>query len=92
LTTNSVRHGAPPGDTELVFRVEVSNRMVRLEVQDAGHDGAIAQRPPGDGGGYGLNIVQTLSERWGFERVARGGTRVWAQIALEPLTTSLATA
>jgi hypothetical protein len=34
----------------------------------------------------GLNIVQTLSELWGLERVASGGTRVWAQIALEPLT------
>jgi anti-sigma regulatory factor (Ser/Thr protein kinase) len=86
LTTNSVRHSGAPADIELVFRVEVSDTMVRLEVQDPGHDGAIAPRPPSECGGFGLNIVQTLSERWGLERVASGGTRVWAQIALEPLT------
>jgi hypothetical protein len=32
------------------------------------------------GGRFGLNVVQALSERWGLERVAAGGTRVWAQI------------
>jgi hypothetical protein len=29
-----------------------------------------------------MNIVRALSERWGVERIAAGGTRVWAQIAL----------
>ena len=33
----------------------------------------------------GLHLVQTLSERWGLERVAAGGTRVWAQLASAPL-------
>lgn len=85
LTTNSVRHSGAATDTQLVFRVELSTRMVRLELQDPGHDGTIARRPgdADDGGGYGLNIVQTLSERWGLERVAAGGTRVWAQLALD---------
>jgi len=85
LTTNSVRHSGAPIEARLVFRVEVAPRMVRLEVHDPGRDGAIAPRA-GDavgGGGYGLGIVQALSERWGLERVAAGGTRVWAQIALD---------
>lgn len=85
LTTNSVRHSGAPADAPLSFRVGVSTRMVRLEVQDPGRDGVIAPRPADrhGGGGFGLNIVQALSERWGLERVAGGGTRVWAQLSLD---------
>ena len=35
-------------------------------------------RPPA----HDLNLVQTLSERWGTERAAAGGTRVWARLLL----------
>ena len=47
----------------------------------------IAPQPPDllRAGGMGLRLVQTLSDRWGLERVAAGGTRVWAQIASAPL-------
>jgi signal transduction histidine kinase len=84
MTTNSVRHSGAPADAHLTFRVEVSTTMIRLEIEDPGHEGAIAPRPAGYDGGFGLNIVQSLSERWGLERIAAGPTRVWAQIALEP--------
>jgi serine/threonine-protein kinase RsbW len=86
LITNSICHSGAPADAQLVFRLELSRRGVRIEVQDPGRGGVIAPRPgdPGGGGGFGLNIVQTLSERWGLERIASGGTRVWAQIALAP--------
>jgi anti-sigma regulatory factor (Ser/Thr protein kinase) len=82
LVTNSVLHsGASPDDT-LTFRVELSSTMVRLEVEDPGHGASIARRPPGlDGGGFGLNLVETLSETWGVQR-APAGTVVWAQIAV----------
>ena len=86
LMTNGVRHSCATADAHLVFRIEVAKRMVRLEVEDPGHEGApTARRGDEDGdGGFGLNIVQLLSERWGFERVAAGGTRVWARLALDP--------
>jgi anti-sigma regulatory factor (Ser/Thr protein kinase) len=82
LVTNSVLHcGASPADT-LVFRVELSSTMVRLEVEDPGRGASITRRPPDvDGGGFGLNLVDTLSASWGVERAA-AGTRVWAQLAL----------
>jgi anti-sigma regulatory factor (Ser/Thr protein kinase) len=82
LVTNSVLHcGASPADT-LVFRVELSSTMVRLEVEDPGRGASITRRPPdADGGGFGLNLVDTLSASWGVERAA-AGTRVWAQLAL----------
>jgi hypothetical protein len=38
---------------------------------------------------HDLNLVQTLSERWGTERAAAGGTRVWAQLLLTPSTTAV---
>jgi anti-sigma regulatory factor (Ser/Thr protein kinase) len=86
LATNSVRHSGASSPEALVVRVQLSRTGVRLEVEDPGRAGVIASRPPdfaGSGGGFGLNLVNTLSERWGVERAAAGGTRVWAQIALE---------
>jgi hypothetical protein len=35
--------------------------------------------------------VQVLSGRWGLERVAEGGTRLWAQLPRAPVTTSAST-
>jgi len=86
LVTNSVRHsGAPAGG--VVLRVHLTKTMVRLEVEDRGRGPLVALRTPEtDGqGGYGLNIVHEISERWGFERAAAGGARFWAQ--LEPSAT-----
>ena len=84
LVTNSVRHSGVPAGSEVIVSVSVTPGMVRVDVEDPGHAGAIAPHAPdlGTGGGYGLNLVQALSERWGMERVAEGGTRVWAQLAL----------
>jgi|tagenome__1003787_1003787.scaffolds.fasta_scaffold20249075_1 anti-sigma regulatory factor (Ser/Thr protein kinase) len=84
LTTNSVRHSGAGPDATLVLRIERSPAMLRLDVSDPGQDGEIAVRvPAGDSeDGFGLGIVQVLSERWGAERIAAGGTRVWAQLAL----------
>jgi anti-sigma regulatory factor (Ser/Thr protein kinase) len=80
LVTNSVRHsGVSTG--AVVVRVELTGAMVRIEVEDPGRVGVIAARVPDLSGGFGLNLVQGLSERWGLERVAAGGTRVWAQLA-----------
>jgi anti-sigma regulatory factor (Ser/Thr protein kinase) len=87
LVANSLRHaGAPPGHA-LVVRVAFEDPLCRLEVEDRGSDGAIAPRAPdlkGGGGGLGLNIVHTFSERWGIERGAGRGTRVWAYLAEAP--------
>jgi anti-sigma regulatory factor (Ser/Thr protein kinase) len=85
LVTNSVCHSAAAADATV--RVKLTRTMIRLEVEDRGSGGVIAPRPPDlqRGGGFGLNIVQALSERWGLERVAAGGTRVWAQLPRAPL-------
>ena len=80
LVTNGVCHSGA-SDGAIVVRLELTDTMVRLEVEDPGRGGAVAPRAPDVGGGFGLNLVQALCERWGLERVAAGGTRVWAQLA-----------
>jgi anti-sigma regulatory factor (Ser/Thr protein kinase) len=83
LVTNGVCHSGAC-DGAIVVRVELTGTMVRLEVQDPGRGGVVAPRAPDLGGGFGLNLVQGLCERWGLERVAAGGTRVWGQLARAP--------
>jgi anti-sigma regulatory factor (Ser/Thr protein kinase) len=86
LVTNGVCHSGASASETLTVRLALSAGMVRLEVEDPGSAGAVAPRQPDadGGGGRGLNLVQAMSERWGVERVAGGGTRVWAQLALRP--------
>jgi serine/threonine-protein kinase RsbW len=88
LVTNSMRHCGAPAAEGVTVRFQLTRAMLRLEVEDRGHNGAIAARPPDrqNGGGFGLNIVQTLSDRWGIERSTHTGTRVWAQLPRTPPT------
>jgi anti-sigma regulatory factor (Ser/Thr protein kinase) len=87
LVTNSVRHSGAGAGEQLMVRVCLGRSACRLEVEDRGRDGVIAPGPmdTANGGGMGLNLVQMLSERWGLERVAAGGTRVWAQLTSVPV-------
>jgi anti-sigma regulatory factor (Ser/Thr protein kinase) len=87
LVTNSVRHSGMPARAQVVLGVALTSDSLRVDIEDPGRDGTIAPRPPDpEGGGYGLNLVQALSERWGVERAAQGGTCVWARLARAPLT------
>ena len=81
LVTNSLRHGGAPMD-EVVVSVELMPDWFRVGVQDSGSHAVIAAQPPDleTGSGFGLDLVQMLSERWGVERLAVGGTQVWAQL------------
>jgi anti-sigma regulatory factor (Ser/Thr protein kinase) len=81
LVTNSFRHAGAPMD-KVVVSVELMPGWFRVGVQDFGSDAVIAARPanPDSGRGFGLNLVQMLSQRWGVERLAEGGTQVWAQL------------
>jgi anti-sigma regulatory factor (Ser/Thr protein kinase) len=88
LVTNSVQHSGVVAGEPLTVRVDLAQTWCRVQVQDPGHEGVIAPRPPDGarGGGMGLNLVQTLSERWGLERAREGGTRVWAQLSRAALS------
>src|SRR4051794_26411700 len=83
LVSNSVRHSGAPADAGVIFRVRLVPGGFWLEVEDPGRDGTVAQHAatPDATSGFGLHIVQALSERWGIERALQGGTRVWAQLS-----------
>jgi anti-sigma regulatory factor (Ser/Thr protein kinase) len=81
LVTNSVRHADAPAAAAISVRARVRGEVLCVEVGDGGTSGAVARRAPdvGNGGGFGLNVVDLVSQRWGVDR--DGGTRVWAEMA-----------
>jgi serine/threonine-protein kinase RsbW len=81
LVANSVRHAEAPADAVIRVRAQFRPDVLRLEVTDHGIRGSIARRAPDleRGGGFGLNVVETLSRWWGVHRDA--GTHVWVELA-----------
>jgi anti-sigma regulatory factor (Ser/Thr protein kinase) len=77
LVSNAVKYGGE-GDISVMF--ERDDGRFRTEVVDQG-DGFIAPLVDrGDTlGGWGLPLVQTLSDRWGAHQ---GSTHVWFEFAL----------
>jgi serine/threonine-protein kinase RsbW len=86
LVTNSLRHAGLPSAATVRVSAQLADGVLRLEVEDAGIGGAVSRRAPNRdaGGGFGLNIVDTLAVRWGVDR--DGGTLVWAELAAVPTT------
>jgi Histidine kinase-like ATPase domain len=81
LVTNSVRHGDLASGTTIVLRMDLTAKTLRLEVENAGTAGAVMSRSVGrrEGyGGYGLELVQLLSTRWGVSRDRN--TSVWLEM------------
>ena len=75
LVTNALRHGH--GDISLCAHVD--EERLRVEVIDAGCGFAHELRRSGDEvGGWGLDIVDVVSNRWG---VREGTTHVWFELA-----------
>ena len=78
LVTNSVRHGE--GDrVQLVLDVR-GERRLRCEIVDQGHGFVPTARtlPKDAKGGWGLHLVETLSDQWG---VHEGSTHVWFELS-----------
>ena len=77
LVTNSVKYGDRGA---LKLQIESRGpRKLRVEVIDQG-DGFIPQardRPMNEPGGWGLHLVEALTDRWG---VYEGSTHVWFEI------------
>jgi anti-sigma regulatory factor (Ser/Thr protein kinase) len=77
LISNSVKYGT---EGTLRFQIDAQGpRTVRAEVIDrgVGFVPVPRDRPATDVGGWGLYLVQTLSNRWG---VHEGRTHVWFEI------------
>ena len=86
VVTNSVRHGSHGGSAPIELSVVAAPHRVRGEVADGGAGFAPAARSDraDEGSGWGLHLVDLLSDRWGVER--NGRTVVWFELeaAVEP--------
>ena len=83
LITNALRHADMTPDDQIGVKAELSQGIVRIEVSDPGRDGPVEVRAPGPrGGGYGLLLVDRLTDQWGVDR--RDGTMVWAELSAGP--------
>jgi anti-sigma regulatory factor (Ser/Thr protein kinase) len=82
LATNSVRHGGSDESGELAVRTEVLGEGVRVQVWDhgKGFEGETPQVPErGQPGGYGLLLLERMSDRWGVRR--DDGFCVWFELS-----------
>jgi len=77
LISNSVKYGGE-GPVQLILRSD-GPQHVHVEVVDQGSGfvPAARSRPKTEPGGWGLHMVETLTERWG---VHEGSTHVWFEI------------
>jgi anti-sigma regulatory factor (Ser/Thr protein kinase) len=81
VVTNALLHAGDGRDVELV--VAHDDGVVRVEVRDHGDGVVPAPRALDheDDGGYGLYLVEQLSDSWGWSRSDR--TLVWFEITAD---------
>ena len=81
LVTNAVLHAAIGGDAELRLDVELDgDGKLRVQVIDPGRGFTPPEPTPGDDSGWGLFLVDRLSDRWGVRE--GDGTCVWFEMSL----------
>ena len=81
LVANSVLHAGADGTRTIDLEMTVSDGAVRVEVSDHGSTSVPALRAPhGRRGGYGLRLVESLSDSWGMRREGSRGTSVWFEL------------
>src|ERR671927_279538 len=81
LVTNSVRHAGLDASQPLQLSVVVEGESVRIAVRDPGPGFRPPKAPedPAHVGGWGLVLVDQLSERWGVDR-QEDATVVWCEL------------
>lgn len=76
LVTNCLRH---TGTSAIRLEVWASDAVVRVEVADEGAGFRAPERPrPRDASGWGLFMVDRLTDRWGVDNGAQ--THVWFEL------------
>ena len=86
LATNSVRHAGCEDADELSMEADVQPDRVRVRLYDPGTGFEAHQpKPPSSGsaGGYGLVLLDRLSDRWGVQR--ENGFSVWFEVQRDRL-------
>jgi anti-sigma regulatory factor (Ser/Thr protein kinase) len=77
LISNSVKYGGD-GQVQLILRSDHAHHVhVEVVDQGVGFVPAARDRPKTEPGGWGLHMVEALTQRWG---VHEGSTHVWFEI------------
>lgn len=73
-------HGEEPGPGPIELRAELDGDRVKVAVAEGGGAYQLPSRRPEPGDpGFGLHLVQRLSDRWGMRR-ERGKATVWLEM------------
>lgn len=81
IVSNSVLHGHAGEEDQIELALSWNLDRVRLEVTDGGPGFQVARDDSERPGGWGLALVETMSDRWGIDRGDR--TRVWFELGRE---------
>jgi anti-sigma regulatory factor (Ser/Thr protein kinase) len=77
LVTNAIVHG----HSDVRLRVTMLDSTIRVEVNDHSVEAPrLLASNPTEPGGYGLPLVDTLADEWGYELVDGDGKRVWFEL------------
>jgi anti-sigma regulatory factor (Ser/Thr protein kinase) len=81
LLSNSMKHAKLDSGDTIELHVSTEQGQVRVEVVDAGPGFAPGQSTPSmyQDSGWGLFLVEQLSDRWGVEQIGQA-TTVWFEI------------
>lgn len=82
LVTNAVVHARVPPGREILTRFVRQDDGVRIEVHDASDERPVP-RTPDDDGGFGLLLVDELTDRWGVAERGGIGKCVWAVLTTD---------
>jgi anti-sigma regulatory factor (Ser/Thr protein kinase) len=86
LVSNAVQHGGAGPEETIHVRLESTPRRLRVEVVDPGwRHVEPPQRIQDPDGGYGLLLIEHLSDGWGREADAGGGSLAWFELDLDQL-------
>ena len=86
LATNSIRHAGATEADELSMEADVEADRVRVRLFDPGtgfEEHSPAPPSTGGSGGYGLVLLDRLSDRWGVQR--EGAFSVWFEVQRDRL-------
>jgi len=81
LVANGVVHGGADDDSYVRLLLEGTKPGLHVEVENPNHRPGMPARRTADlsgGGGIGLNLVDTLANRWGVRRLPH--TAVWFEL------------
>jgi len=78
VVTNAVRHGHLHPDEQIQVAIDLNDARARVEVRQRTPAAADVDRARDDDGGFGLQLVEELTDAWGTEPGPPGV--VWFEI------------